>query len=131
MEALIEEYPNVQFVFMTGHPNGDGESSSGTSAYHCHDLISKHCQEKNRFVLDYWDIETHNMDDTYYPYANDDGVSGTTTFYQTWQNDHALGNDFFSCNCAHASAGQYITGNRITYAAWWLWARLAGWDGNP
>ena len=127
MEALISGYPNVKFVFMTGHPNGDGEAS-GSSAYHCHDLVSTHCLQNHLFVLDYWDIETHGMDETYFPNANDNGVSGSIDFYSNWMNAHGLGTDYFDCSCAHAT--QPITGNRIAYASWWLWARLAGWNGQ-
>ena len=127
MEKLISEFPKVKFVFMTGHPNGDGETA-GNSAYYCHNLVSTHCRQKNRFVLDYWDIETHDMNDKYYPNANDNGISGTIPFYKAWMNTHVSGKDYFVCNCAHAD--QPITGNRIAYASWWLWARLAGWNGN-
>ena len=39
-------------------------------------LIRAHCEAHDRFLIDYWDIETHGMDGTYYPNANDDGGCG-------------------------------------------------------
>ncbi len=116
----------VTFVFMTGHPNGDGESSSTTSAYHCHTLVKQHCLANNRFLLDYWDIETHGMDDTYYPYADDNGVENSVEFYLDWQDQNP--DNYFANDCAHCSTDQDLTCNRKAYAAWWLWSRLAGWD---
>lgn len=126
MEKLIEEYPKIKFVFMTGHPNGDGENPSIKSAYHCHKLITKHCREKNRFCLDYYDIETHDMDDVYKARANDNGSADGKAFYAGWASVHKPGIDYFNCACVHAT--QPITCNRIAYSAWWLWAKLAGWD---
>jgi len=120
----------VTFVFMSGHPNGDGESASDTSAYHCHSLVRQHCLANNRFMIDYWDIETHGMDDVYYPYADDNGVDTNASpdyeFYKAWQTAHS--GEFFPNSCAHCSDDQELTCNRKAYAAWWVWARIAGWD---
>lgn len=123
MEQLITDYPDITFVFMTGHPNGDGESESANSAYQGHKLIRKHCEENNRFLIDYWDIETHGMDGTYYPGANDNGVENATTFYKDWQTSHP--GEFFENSCAHTDEDQELTCNRKAYAAWWIWARIA------
>jgi hypothetical protein len=30
----------------------------------------------------------------------------------------------------HTSHSQPLNANQKAYAAWWLWARLAGWDSN-
>lgn len=118
----------VTFVFMSGHPNGDGENLSATSAYHCHTLVKQHCLDNNRFLLDYWDIETHGMDDVYYPYADDNGVDQNSNyeFYKAWQNVNP--ESYFDNSCAHCSGDQELTCNRVAYASWWLWARIAGWQ---
>lgn len=123
MEKLITDYPDITFVFMTGHPNGDGESETANSAYQAHKLIRKHCEDNDRFLIDYWDIETHGMEGTYYPNANDNGVSGSTEFYKAWQTSHP--GEFFENSCAHTDEDQELTCNRKAYAAWWIWARIA------
>jgi hypothetical protein len=127
MEKLIAEYPRVTFVFMTGHPNGDGENLAGNSAYHCYKTVTDHCKANKRFCLDYWSIETRAMDAMYYPNANDNGVAGNINFYKNWMNSRKPGVNYFDTgDCAHAD--QPITCNRIAYASWWLWARIAGWN---
>lgn len=123
MEQLIADYPDITFVFMTGHPNGDGESAAANSAYHGHFLIREHCEKNNRFLIDYWDIETHSMDGTYYPAADDNGVSAGTEFYKNWQTTHP--GEFFENSCAHTDEDQHLTCNRKAYASWWVWARIA------
>jgi hypothetical protein len=118
----------VTFVFMTGHPTaGDGESASVTSAYHCHTLVTEHCRQNNRYCIDYWGIETHNMDGTYYPHADDNGVNEPDgfQFYLDWQTKNP--DDYFENGCVHCSSNQDLTCNRVAYASWWMWARIAGW----
>ena len=44
-----------------------------------------------------------------------------------WQNSHTEGTDWYDCSSAHS---QPLNANQKAYAAWWLWARIAGWDGN-
>jgi len=122
-EQLISDYPAITFVFMTGHPNGDGESETANSAYQGYKLIRKHCEKNKRFLIDYWDIETHDMEGNYYPNANDNGVADGTEFYKDWQSSHP--GEFFENSCAHTDEDQELTCNRKAYASWWVWARIA------
>jgi len=43
-----------------------------------------------------------------------------------WQASHTEDLDWYDCHAAHS---QPLNANRKAYAAWWLWARLAGWAG--
>ncbi len=43
-----------------------------------------------------------------------------------WQDSHTEGVYWYYCSPAHT---QPLNGNLKAYAAWWLWARLAGWAG--
>ncbi|MEJ2507811.1 MAG: T9SS type A sorting domain-containing protein, partial [Ignavibacteriaceae bacterium] len=43
-----------------------------------------------------------------------------------WQNSHTENIDWYNCSTAHS---QSLNGNLKAYAAWYLWASLAGWDG--
>lgn len=101
MEILIEEYGTggtkigtgsgqrakaVTFIFMTGHANGgEGNLGAGNPKDQAK-LIVDYCKENGYFCIDYWSIDTHAMDDTYYEDANDDAVSTTYggNFFLDW-----------------------------------------------
>ena len=60
----------------------------------------------------------------------DDGCNyngGLNNWAIDWQNSHRKGIDWYECSSAHSEP---LNANRKAYAAWWLWARLAGWEGS-
>ncbi len=89
MDSLISEYgPGgtkigtgegqreipVTFIFMTGHANKNanvGELNPKSQA----ELIIDHCNTNGYFCLDYYSIDTHDMDDNYWEDTGDNGNS--------------------------------------------------------
>jgi hypothetical protein len=128
MNALETDYPNVRFVYMTGHLDGSGLAGN---LHLRNEQIRAYCRANNKALYDFADVETYDPDGTYFgdKYPNDncdynDGVvSGNWAI--EWQNAHP--GEWFDCSPAHT---QPLNGNLKAYAAWWLWARLAGWQGT-
>jgi len=52
MEKLVAEYPDVTFVFMTGHSEGQGEDSTPNGIHYNNELIRRHCREHGRWLFD-------------------------------------------------------------------------------
>jgi hypothetical protein len=153
MDSLISEYgPGgskigtgagqrenaVTFIFMTGHANAGDNVGDGKPKNQA-DLIIDYCNKHKQLCLDYYSIDTHDMDDTYWEDAGDNGQSGAYggNFYEDWQNSHELGKDWYENKNAPggdptygAHNTQHITANRKAYAMWWILARIAGWDGE-
>ena len=67
MEDLINDYPDVTFILMTGHDN-----SWGNGAKEQANLILTKARQKHWYVLDYYNIDTHDMNDEYHERAGDD-----------------------------------------------------------
>lgn len=128
----------VTFIFMTGHANKNANVGKLNPKYQA-ELIRDYCNTHGYFCLDYYSIDTHDMDDNYWEDAGDNGNSDSYggNFYKDWQNSHVLGKDFYENReypdgkakfGAHNT--QHITANRKAYAFWWILARIAGWDGT-
>ncbi len=153
MDSLIAEYSEggskigtgegqrevpVTFIFMTGHANENanvGDYNPKAQAA----LITEHCNTNGYFCLDYYSIDSHDMDDNYWEDVGDDGNSGEYggNFYKDWQDEHSLGVDYFENKASPGGSvafgshtTQHITANRKGYAMWWILARIAGWNGN-
>jgi hypothetical protein len=130
MTELEEEYPGVTFVYMTGHLDGSGLRDN---LHLRNNQIRDYCRNNDKILYDFEDIESYDPDGTYFGdrYPNDacfydsngDGTRDANWAIQ-WQNTHTLGVDWFDCSADHTQA---LNGNLKAYAAWWLWARLAGW----
>lgn len=160
MDSLISEYGNggtkignnpgqrinpLTFIFMTGHANAGNNVGEGLPKNQA-ELVIEHCSNNKQFCLDYYSIDTHDMNDNYWEDAGDNGNSsayanstgsGSDNFYEDWQNSHMLGVHYFENKTSpdgSATYGahntQHITANRKAYAMWWILARIAGWNGE-
>lgn len=130
MSGLEADYPNVKFVYMTGHLDGTGLTGN---LHMRNEQIRAYCTANNKILYDFADIESYNPDGVYFgdkiPNDNcdyDTNSDGTRegNWAIEWQTDHP--GEWYSCTAAHS---QPLNGNLKAYAAWWLWARLAGWEG--
>ncbi|MFH0842954.1 MAG: hypothetical protein V1903_10070 [Bacteroidota bacterium] len=131
MSGLESEYPGVKFVYMTGHLDGTGLTGN---LHLRNEQIREYCRDNDRILFDFADIESYNPDGTYFgDKIPDDACAYDTNGDRTrdgnwaneWQNSHTEGVDWYSCSSAHSEP---LNANQKAYAAWWLWARLAGWD---
>lgn len=133
MSALEKDFKNVKFVYMTGHLDGTGLTGN---LHIRNEQIRNFCKTNNKILYDFADIECYNPDGVYFgdkkpddacAYdTNNDGIQDGN-WAAEWQNSHTVGTDWYNCSSAHSEP---LNANQKAYAAWWLWARLAGWNGN-
>jgi len=153
MQQLIDEYGTggsmigtgngqrenaVHFIFMTGHANKNNNAGDKKPRDQAK-LITDFCNEHKYFCLDYYSIDTHDINDNYWEDAGDNGNSNAYggNFYQDFQDAHSIGNGYFENKKSPGGKvtygehnTQHITANRKAYAMWWVLARLAGWNGE-
>jgi len=126
MSGLEEDYPEVKFVYMTGHTNGSGLAGN---LHLRNQQIRDYCAANHKILYDFEDIESYDPDGNYFgdKYVTDSCDYDGGNWAVEWQDSHEEGVDWYDCSSAHS---QPLNANLKAYAAWWLWARLAGWDGD-
>jgi hypothetical protein len=126
MSELEEDYPDVRFVYMTGHTNGTGLTGN---LHLRNQQIRNYCEAHNRILFDFEDIESYDPDGKYFGDKNvtDSCAYSGGNWAVEWQNSHTEGVDWYECSSAHSEP---LNANLKAYAAWWLFARLVGWDGG-
>jgi uncharacterized repeat protein (TIGR01451 family) len=117
MNGLEEDYPDVTFVYMTGHLNGTGVDGN---LYARNNQIRDYCVANNKILFDFADIESWDPDGNFYP-DESDGCS--------WCYDWCSTHECPSClsDCAHSHCFNCYNKGK---AFWWMLARIAGWSGT-
>jgi hypothetical protein len=119
--ALKAQYPQVRFIFYTGHNDGNW---AGSRLLQNNNRVRQYVQQHGGVLFDFADIESYDPDGIYYPNASD---------ACEWCDDWCAANPtHFACQstptgCAHTDGLQCTLKGQ---AFWQLLARLSGWDGN-
>ena len=146
MNQLEIDYPEVQFVYMTGHLDDD-ESEPWNHLRENNDSIRAFCLRNNKILYDFADIEAYDPDGRSYREmhptdgcsfdANGDSITEyfdsvlaptqdrefpilpDSNWAITWQNSHTEGVDWYNCLPQHTWP---LNANLKAYAAWNLFA---------
>jgi len=134
MTALENDYPGITFVYMTGHSDGSGDDPATSNLHARNQQIRQYAIDNNKVLYDFYDIELYDPDGNYYgdkaveddcDYDSDGNGSVDSNWCTDWQESHTLDLDWYSVGCAHSES---LNCNLKAYAAWWLWASIAGWN---
>lgn len=123
MAGLEHEFPSVAFIYMTGHLDGTGPAGN---LHLRNEQIRKYCRDNDKWLYDFADIERYDPDGVdYLALMADDGCNYSGGNWATaWQDNNP--GDWYQCSSAHSKP---LNANIKAYAAWYLFARLAGWNG--
>ena len=130
MNQLESDYFGVTFVYMPGHVDHFDDAANKAA----NQMVRDYCRANGKVLYDFADIECYDPNGTFYEFPHDNcdyyaSAESTTplgNWATAWQGSHTVGVDWYSCGSAHSEP---LNANQKAYAAWWLWARIAGWNG--
>jgi hypothetical protein len=125
MVQLENEYPGVDFVYMTGHLDGTGEEGN---LHQRNEQIRDFCRVSNKILFDFADIESYDPEGNAYLalYADDACNYSGGNWADEWCGSNPGSPLCLECEiCAHSES---LNCNLKARAFWWMLARIAGWE---
>ena len=129
MDQLEKDFPDVIFVYMTGHLDGTGVDGNLNQR---NEQIRNFCKRNNKILFDFADIESYDPDGNYYL---DKGANDGCYYYddnhnrKNWADEWCQNNPgkCANCGCAHSKC---LNCQMKGTAFWWMLAQIEGWDGG-
>ncbi len=127
MNQLEADYPDVSFVYMTGHLNGTGETGNVNLR---NNQIRAFCIANNKTLYDFADIESYDPDGNYFldQGADDECNYDGGNWADEWCDSHPGSPLCIDCTCAHSRP---LNCNLKARAFWRLLAEIAGMGTKP
>ena len=115
MARLERDFPDVTFIYMTGHLDGSGDAGNLRTRNR---QIREYAIANNKILFDFEDIESWDPGGQYY--ADESDACGWCSAWCAAHTCPACG------SCAHSQCFNCYNKGK---AFWFMMARLAGWDG--
>ena len=131
MNQLEKDYPDVTFIYMTGHLDGTGVNGNLNKR---NNQIRKYCRVNDKVLFDFADIESFDPDGkSFLELSANDGCiyrvknAGKRNWAEEWITRHPNHKITLPARAAHTHP---LNGALKGRAFWWMIARLAGWRGQ-
>lgn len=117
LDYLEKQYPNMRFIYMTGHTDG-----GTTELKRNNNMVRDYAKKNNKVLFDFADIESYDPDGNYYPDTTDE-----CEWCKTWCSKHPEDCKDLTNDCQHSHP---YNCKLKAKAFWWMMAKLAGWNGT-